>query len=70
MDCDCVFTLGRATEMSWIHIAECKVNDCVIVQYEDVHGFYEYEVYRDDGTNQHIGWFESYDQAEDATRQA
>ena len=56
--------------MSWIHIAECKVNDCVIVHYEDVDGCYEYEVYRDDGTDQHLGWFETAEDAEDATRQA
>ena len=56
--------------MSWIHMAEYKMNECVIVHYEDVNGLYEYEVYRDDGTDHHIGWFETYDQAEDATRQA
>jgi hypothetical protein len=54
--------------MSWIHIAERRVNDCVIVQYEDVGGFHEYEVYRDDAGQTPLGWFDNDEDAEAVTR--
>lgn len=53
--------------MSWIHTAERRVNNCVIVQYENVDGLFEYEVYADDGT--HLGWYDNDEEAEDAARQ-
>lgn len=52
--------------MSWIHIAERRVNDCVIIQYEDVDGLFEYEVIKEDGT--HLGWYDTDEDAEAVTR--
>lgn len=48
--------------MSWTHVAERKVNDCTIVQYEDVDGFFEYEVIGPNG--EHLGWYDNDDDAE------
>jgi hypothetical protein len=68
MDCDCFVDCFGRIVMSWIHIAERRVNDCVIVQYEDVGGFHEYEVYRDDAGQTPLGWFDNDEDAEAVTR--